>query len=80
MFIFKTYESVNLLSFRVSAVELLSFGLSLHHRVHRFQVGRVGHERHGDFSVADPVHSLVIHPEVIFDITRTLEAQNLFSL
>lgn len=61
------------LALSVSAVELLSFGLSLHHWVHCFQVGWVGHERHCDVPVTDPVHSLVKHPQVIFHITRALQ-------
>lgn len=37
-------KSLYPLALSVSTVELLSFGLSLHHWVHRFQVGRVRHE------------------------------------
>lgn len=65
-------RSAYLLALGVSAVELLRFSLSLHHRIHGFQVGRVCHEGHCDVLVADTVQPLVIHPQVIFHISRAL--------
>lgn len=69
-------DSAYPLALSVSTVELLSFGLSLHHWVHCFQVGWVGHEGQCDVLVADPVHSLVTHPQVIFHITGALRAED----
>lgn len=71
----KTKRASHLVSFSVSAVELLCFGLSLHHWVHCFQMGGVGHQWHGDILVADSVHPPVIHSQVIFHITRALRAE-----
>lgn len=63
----------HLLALGVPAVELLRLRLSLHHGVHRFQVGGVGHERQSDVPVRDSIYPLVVHAEVIFDISGTLK-------
>lgn len=60
------------LALSVSAVELLRLGLSLHHRVHCFQVRWVCHKRHCDVLVTDTIYPLVIHPQVIFHVARAL--------
>lgn len=68
------YNNIYPLALSVSTVELLRFGFPLHHRIHCLQVGRVGHERHCDVLVTDSVHPPVIHPQMVFDVTRSLDA------
>lgn len=65
-------RGAHLLALGVPAVELLGLGLSLHHRVHGLQVGRVGHQGQSDVSVRDPVDPLMVHAQVIFDVSRAL--------
>lgn len=65
-----------LLSLRVSSVELLCFGLSLDHGVHCFKVGGVCHERQRDVFVRLTVDPLMIHPKVVFDVTRALQTED----
>lgn len=72
----KEKNSTYSLSLSVPTVELLSFGLSLHHWINGLQVGGVCHERQCHVLVTDPVHPPVIHPQVIFHIARTLRAQS----
>lgn len=65
----------HLLALGIPAVELLRLRLPLHHGVHSFQVGGVGHERQSDVPVRDSIDPLVVHAEVIFDISRTLKVE-----
>lgn len=69
------YSDCYLLSLSVSPVELLSFGLALNHWIHCLQVGGVRHERQRDVPVRLTVDPLVVHPKVVFDITRTLQVE-----
>lgn len=70
---FSRYKSHYLLSLSVSSIELFSFGLALNHWIHCLQVRRVRHERQRDVLFRFTVDPLVVHPKVVFDITRTLQ-------
>ena len=65
----------HLLALGVPTVELLRLRLPLHHGVHSFQVGGVGHKRQSDIPVRDAIDPLVVHAEVIFDISGTLKVE-----
>lgn len=66
-------RQAHLLALSIPAVELLCLRLPLHHGVHSFQVGGVGHERQSDVPVCDSVDPLMVHAEVIFDISGALK-------
>lgn len=68
-------RQAHLLALSIPAVELLCLRLPLHHGVHSFQVGGVGHERQSDVPVCDSVDPLMVHAEVIFDISGALKVE-----
>lgn len=53
----------------VAAVELFGLGFALHHRVHSFQVRRVGHQRQSDVPVSHTVYPPVVHAQVVLHIS-----------
>lgn len=59
----------------VSAVELLSFGLALHHGVDGLQVRRVGHQGQSDVPVCDAVDPAVVHPQVVLHVAGALRRE-----
>lgn len=59
----------------VSAVELLSLGLSLHHRVHGLQVRRVGYQRQRDVPVRHAVDTTMVHPQMVLHIAGALRRE-----
>lgn len=59
----------------ITTVELLCLRLPLYHRVHSFQMGRVGYQRQRDVSVGDTVDPLVVHAQMVFDIARALRGK-----
>lgn len=56
----------------VAAVELLSLGLSLHHRVHSLQVRGVGHQRQRDVPVRHAVDATMVHSQMVLDVAGAL--------
>lgn len=59
----------------VSTVELLSLGLSLHHRVHGLQMGGVGHQRQRDVPVRHAVDTTVVHSQMVLDVAGALRRE-----
>lgn len=59
----------------VSAVELLSLGLPLDHRVDGLQVRRVGHQRQGDVPVCHTVDTTMVHTQVVLHVSRALRKE-----
>lgn len=60
----------------IPAVELLSFGFSLNHRVHGLQVGGVCHQRQSDVPVRHAVDPTMVHSQVVLDVSGALRWRN----
>lgn len=60
----------------VSAVELLSLGLSLHHGVHGLQVRRVGYQRQRDVPVRHAVDTTMVHPQMVLHVSGALRRES----